>query len=50
MMPDCGARDRARPMENYRNEMKQAAYRLDAKHDFLPRHYFLVFRPATAGR
>lgn len=26
-------------------EMKQAGYRLDAKHDFLPRQNFLVFRP-----
>jgi ubiquinone/menaquinone biosynthesis C-methylase UbiE len=31
-------------------EMKQAGYRLDAKHDFLPRQHFLVFRPASAGR
>jgi ubiquinone/menaquinone biosynthesis C-methylase UbiE len=28
-------------------EMKQAGYRLDTKHDFLPRQHFLVFR---AGR
>jgi SAM-dependent methyltransferase len=26
-------------------EMTQAGYRLDAKHDFLPRQHFLVFRP-----
>ena len=25
-------------------EMKQASYRLDARHDFLPRQHFLVFR------
>jgi ubiquinone/menaquinone biosynthesis C-methylase UbiE len=25
-------------------EMKQAGYRLDARHDFLPRQHFLVFR------
>ena len=31
-------------------EMTQAGYRLDAKHDFLPRQHFLVFRPATGGR
>ena len=31
-------------------EMKQAGYRLEAKHDFLSRQHFLVFRPATAGR
>jgi ubiquinone/menaquinone biosynthesis C-methylase UbiE len=31
------------------SEMKQAGYRLDANHDFLPRQHFLVFRPATAG-
>ena len=31
-------------------EMKQAGYRLDAKHDFLPRQHFLVFRPATGSR
>ena len=31
-------------------EMKQAGYRLDAKHDFLARQHFLVFRPATTGR
>jgi cyclopropane fatty-acyl-phospholipid synthase-like methyltransferase len=31
-------------------EMKQAGYRLDAKHDFLPRQHFLVFRPATGIR
>jgi len=30
--------------------MTQAGYRLDAKHDFLPRQHFLVFRPATGGR
>jgi cyclopropane fatty-acyl-phospholipid synthase-like methyltransferase len=27
-------------------EMKQAGYRLEAKHDFLPRQHFLVFRPS----
>jgi cyclopropane fatty-acyl-phospholipid synthase-like methyltransferase len=32
------------------DEMTQAGYRLDAKHDFLPRQHFLVFRPATGGR
>jgi ubiquinone/menaquinone biosynthesis C-methylase UbiE len=26
-------------------EMKQAGYRLDVRHDFLPRQHFLVFRP-----
>ena len=26
-------------------EMEQAGYRLDARHDFLPRQHFLVFRP-----
>jgi ubiquinone/menaquinone biosynthesis C-methylase UbiE len=26
-------------------EMKQAGYRLDARHDFLPRQHYLVFRP-----
>jgi ubiquinone/menaquinone biosynthesis C-methylase UbiE len=31
-------------------EMKQAGYRLDAKHDFLPRQHFLVFRPDTVDR
>jgi SAM-dependent methyltransferase len=31
-------------------EMKQAGYRLDAKHDFLPRQHFLVFRAETNGR
>jgi ubiquinone/menaquinone biosynthesis C-methylase UbiE len=31
-------------------EMKQAGYRLDNRHDFLPRQHFLVFRPETAGR
>ena len=31
-------------------EMKQAGYRLDARHDFLPRQHFLVFRPAETGR
>jgi ubiquinone/menaquinone biosynthesis C-methylase UbiE len=31
-------------------EMKQAGYRLDARHEFLPRQHFLVFRPAGAGR
>ena len=30
------------------DELKQAGYRLDAKHDFLPRQHFLVFRPAAA--
>ena len=28
-------------------EMKQAGYRLDARHDFLPRQHFLVFRPES---
>jgi cyclopropane fatty-acyl-phospholipid synthase-like methyltransferase len=27
-------------------EMRQAGYRLEVKHDFLPRQHFLVFRPA----
>jgi ubiquinone/menaquinone biosynthesis C-methylase UbiE len=31
-------------------EMKQAGYRLDARHDFLPRQHFLVFRPDAADR
>jgi ubiquinone/menaquinone biosynthesis C-methylase UbiE len=31
-------------------EMKQAGYRLDARHDFLPRQHFLVFRPETSSR
>ncbi len=31
-------------------EMKQAGYRLDARHDFLPRQHFLVFRKATNER
>jgi ubiquinone/menaquinone biosynthesis C-methylase UbiE len=31
-------------------EMKQAGYRLDGRHDFLPRQHFLVFRAETAGR
>jgi SAM-dependent methyltransferase len=31
-------------------EMKLAGYRLDVKHDFLPRQHFLVFRTASAGR
>jgi predicted methyltransferase len=31
-------------------EMKQAGYRLDARHDFLPRQHFLVFRPDTTAR
>jgi SAM-dependent methyltransferase len=26
-------------------EMKQAGYRLDVRHDFLPRQHFLIFRP-----
>ena len=30
-------------------EMKEAGYRLDARHEFLPRQHFLVFR-ADAGR
>jgi cyclopropane fatty-acyl-phospholipid synthase-like methyltransferase len=29
-------------------EMTQAGYTLDARHDFLPRQHFLIFRPATA--
>jgi ubiquinone/menaquinone biosynthesis C-methylase UbiE len=28
-------------------EMQQAGYRLDVKHDFLPRQHFLVFGPAS---
>jgi cyclopropane fatty-acyl-phospholipid synthase-like methyltransferase len=31
-------------------EMTQAGYRLDAKHEFLPRQHFLVFRAETSGR
>ena len=31
------------------SEMKQAGYRLEAKHDFLPRQHFLVFRAETTG-
>jgi ubiquinone/menaquinone biosynthesis C-methylase UbiE len=31
-------------------EMKQAGYRLDSRHEFLPRQHFLVFRPGTTGR
>ena len=31
-------------------EMKQAGYRLDARHEFLPRQHFLVFRPDTTAR
>jgi len=31
-------------------EMTQAGYRLDARHDFLPRQHFLVFRPDTVTR
>jgi len=31
-------------------EMKQAGYRLDARHDFLPRQHFLVFRKETNDR
>ncbi len=29
------------------DEMREAGYRLDARHDFLPRQHFLVFRPAA---
>ena len=29
-------------------EMAQAGYRLDRKHDFLPRQHFLIFRPEPA--
>lgn len=32
------------------SEMKQAGYQLDARHDFLPRQHFLVFRAASGGR
>lgn len=32
------------------DEMSQAGYQLDARHDFLPRQHFLVFRAATTGR
>jgi SAM-dependent methyltransferase len=32
------------------SEMKQAGYRLEARHDFLPRQHFLVFRLAGTGR
>lgn len=31
-------------------EMTEAGYILDARHDFLPRQHFLVFRPQGAGR
>jgi hypothetical protein len=35
---------------NALEEECHAGYRLDAKHDFLSRQHFLVFRPATGGR
>ncbi len=31
-------------------EMKQAGYRLDNRHEFLPRQHFLVFQAETASR
>jgi ubiquinone/menaquinone biosynthesis C-methylase UbiE len=31
-------------------EMKDAGFRLDARHDFLPRQHFLAFRPDTPAR
>ena len=31
-------------------EMKGAGYRVEARHDFLPRQHFLVFGPLTSGR
>jgi ubiquinone/menaquinone biosynthesis C-methylase UbiE len=31
-------------------EMKQAGYRLDARHDFLPRQHFLVFQVGDTAR
>jgi cyclopropane fatty-acyl-phospholipid synthase-like methyltransferase len=33
--------------EQISGEMKDAGYRLDARHEFLPRQHFLIFRPAT---
>ena len=30
--------------------VRKAGYRLDAKHDFLPRQHFLVFRAETNDR
>ena len=32
------------------SEMKQAGYVVDARHEFLPRQHFLVFRSAASGR
>jgi hypothetical protein len=32
------------------SEMTQAGYRLDARHAFLPRQHYLVFRPQGTGR
>lgn len=32
------------------DEMMRAGYRLETRHDFLPRQHFLVFRPQPAGR
>jgi predicted methyltransferase len=32
------------------SEMTKAGYVLDARHDFLPRQHFLVFRPQKTGR
>jgi SAM-dependent methyltransferase len=32
------------------NEMERAGYRLDARHDFLPRQHFLIFRAAQPQR
>jgi SAM-dependent methyltransferase len=36
--------------ERVKAELAQAGYALAAEHGFLPRQYFLVFRPAPAGR
>jgi ubiquinone/menaquinone biosynthesis C-methylase UbiE len=32
------------------SEMKQAGYEVSARHDFLPRQHFLVFRPTSHAR
>jgi hypothetical protein len=29
------------------NEMQRAGYRLETRHDFLPRQHFLIFRPVS---
>jgi predicted methyltransferase len=47
--PEGPPRDFRFDAEQIIDEMKQAGYQLDRRHDFLPRQHFLVFRRTATG-